>query len=133
MSKAISTKEAFKKVLLALIAARGITQRQLAFTIDTSPSNLNQRVNAGSMKPDMILKIDKVLKSDILAYVQRIENGEKWSNVLKDIESNIPTKPTIQKDYDELIQDQQRKIAQLEDQVDTLIRTIDRLQREREL
>ncbi|MEZ4800620.1 MAG: helix-turn-helix transcriptional regulator [Flavobacteriales bacterium] len=133
MGKAISTNEAFRRVLLALISVKGITQRQLAFAIDTSPSNLNQRINAGSMKPEMILKIDKALQTDILAFVQRIENGEKWKNVLMEIESNVPSKPATQKDYDELIQDQQRKIAQLEDQVDTLIRTIDRLQRESEL
>lgn len=133
MTKVMSTNEAFKKILLALLSVKGVTQRQLAISIDTSPSNLNQRINAGSMKPEMILKIDKVLQTEILAYVQRLENGEKWSSVLKDIQSDAPSKPTSQKDYDELILVQQRKIAQLEDQVDTLIRTIDRIQREREM
>lgn len=132
MSKGNSTNEAMRKVIMALLKVRGVSQRLLAIELDTSPSNLNQRINAGSMKPDMILKLDKILSTDILAFVQRLESGEKWSNVLRDIESNTQHVPSAAKNYEKLINDQQRKIVQLEEQVDTLIRAIDRLQRDKE-
>lgn len=131
MNKGNSTNEAMRKVIMALLKTKGMSQRQLAIELDTSPSNLNQRINAGSMKPDMILKLDQVLATDVLAFVQRLESGEKWNAILKDIEANKTHIPSAVKNYEKLINDQQRKIWQLEEQVDTLIRAIDRLQRDK--
>lgn len=131
MNKGNSTNEAMRKVIMALLKTKGMSQRQLAIELDTSPSNLNQRINAGSMKPDMILRLDQVLATDVLAFVQRLESGEKWNAILKDIETNKVHIPSAARNYEKLINDQQRKIVQLEEQVDTLIRAIDRLQRDK--
>lgn len=127
MVRGLSDKEALKQVILGLLAERGMSQRQLAIELDTSPSNLNQRINAGSMRPEMIMKLDRLLGSDVLSLAQRLKNGEKWSEVLLELKAYKSGKVKTPKDYERIISDQQDTISELQEQVSTLIATLNKL------
>jgi len=87
--------EAFSKVLMALIDAKKVSQRQLAMELDTSPSNFNQRILAGSMRPYMIMHLNEILNVDLIQLVHRHYEGEPLSNIIEYALNNSPvfTKP----------------------------------------
>jgi hypothetical protein len=82
--------EAFSKVLMALIDAKKVSQRQLAMELDTSPSNFNQRILAGSMRPYMIMHLNEILNVDLIQLVHRHYEGEPLSNVIDYALNNAP-------------------------------------------
>jgi hypothetical protein len=101
-----------------------MSQRQLSIELDTSPSNLNQRINAGSMRPDMIMKINKIFNTDLLQLVIRLQNGEKSDVIIKSLSNNNSvTKESIQL-LKNTIAEQEKTIAYHQEQVGTLITTI---------
>lgn len=124
MGYSLKKKEAFKSVILALLDAKRISQRELATELDTSPSNLNQRILAGSMRPDMILKINEQLDVDLLGMIARYEKGEQIQSILK--EELDPLKHYKRKesgsyhDLKELLETQQKSIELLSNQVQIL-------------
>ena len=83
--------EAFSKVLMALIDAKKVSQRQLAMELDTSPSNFNQRILAGSMRPYMIMHLNEILNVDLIQLVHRHYEGEPLSNIIDYALNNSPT------------------------------------------
>lgn len=87
--------EAFSKVLMALIDAKKVSQRQLAMELDTSPSNFNQRILAGSMRPYMIMHLNEILNVDLIQLVHRHYEGEPLSHIIEYAMNNSPvfTKP----------------------------------------
>ncbi len=117
-------KDAFKTVVLALLDAKRISQRELAIELDTSPSNLNQRIIAGSMRPDMILRFNDYLDVDLLNMVSKFEKGETMHLILK--EELDPLKHYKRREsisyheLKELIETQGKAIKLLADQVQTL-------------
>lgn len=124
MGYSTKKKEAFKSVVLALLDAKRISQRELAIELDTSPSNLNQRILAGSMRPEMILKINQYLDVDLLGMISRYEKGEQIQLILK--EELDPLKHYKRRenssfhDLKELIIMQQKSIELLNNQVQLL-------------
>lgn len=82
--------EAFSKVLMALIDAKKVSQRQLAMELDTSPSNFNQRILAGSMRAYMIMHLNEILNVDLIQLVHRHYEGEPLSNVIDYALNNAP-------------------------------------------
>jgi len=126
MSQKWSESEALKYVILAIIKERGYSQRQLAIEMDASPSNLNQRINAGSMKPEMIMKLEKVLNADILSMAQRLKDGEKWSNIIGEFRDKVNGKAKTIKEYEKIIREQEQAISELQEQVGTLISALNK-------
>lgn len=126
MSQKWSESEALKYVILAIMKERGYSQRQLAIEMDASPSNLNQRINAGSMKPEMIMKLEKVLNADILSMAQRLKDGEKWPNIIGEFRDKVSGKAKTMKEYEKIIRDQQQTISELQEQVGTLISALNK-------
>jgi hypothetical protein len=76
-------REAFSKVVMALLDAKNLSQRQVALDLDTSPSNFNQRILAGSMRPGMIMQFNKLLSVDLLRLVYLYEQGESLSSIIE--------------------------------------------------
>jgi hypothetical protein len=76
-------REAFSKVVMALLDAKNLSQRQVALELDTSPSNFNQRILAGSMRPGMIMQFNKLLNVDLLRLVYLYEQGESLSTIIE--------------------------------------------------
>lgn len=76
-------REAFSKVVMALLDAKNLSQRQVALELDTSPSNFNQRILAGSMRPVMIMQFNKLLGVDLLRLVYMYEQGESLSTIVE--------------------------------------------------
>jgi predicted XRE-type DNA-binding protein len=76
-------REAFSKVVMALLDAKNLSQRQVALELDTSPSNLNQRILAGSMRPGMIMQFNKLLGVDLLHLVNLHIQGESLSSIIQ--------------------------------------------------
>ena len=76
-------REAFSKVLLALLDAKNLSQRQVALELDTSPSNFNQRILAGSMRPGMIMELNKMLGVDLLKLAAQYEQGASLNAVIE--------------------------------------------------
>jgi hypothetical protein len=76
-------REAFSKVVMALLDAKNLSQRQVALELDTSPSNFNQRILAGSMRPGMIMQFNKLLNVDLLRLVYLYEQGESLSSIIE--------------------------------------------------
>ena len=76
-------REAFSKVVMALLDAKNLSQRQVALDLDTSPSNFNQRILAGSMRPGMIMQFNKLLSVDLLRLVYLYEQGESLSAIIE--------------------------------------------------
>ena len=126
MSQKWSESEALKYVILSIMKEHSISQRQLAIEIDASPSNLNQRINAGSMKPEMMMKIEKALNADILSMAQRLKDGEKWANIIGEFRDKVSGKAKTMKEYEKIIRDQQQTISELQDQVGTLISALNK-------
>ncbi len=77
-------REAFKKVVMALLDAKRLSQRQVALELDTSPSNFNQRILAGSMRPHMIMKLNQIMGVDLLQLVQRHADGAPLIEIVQE-------------------------------------------------
>ncbi len=75
-------REAFSKVVMALLDAKNLSQRQIALELDTSPSNFNQRILAGSMRPDMIMEFNRILRVDLLKLVELYEQGQNLNAII---------------------------------------------------
>jgi uncharacterized coiled-coil protein SlyX len=124
MSPKTKRNNAFKQVIIALLDHKVMSQRQLSIKLDTSPSNLNQRINAGSMRPDMILKLNEIFNTDILQLTIRHQNGEKLESLMKSLDSpNALSKESIA-EFKNMIEEQEKTIVYLQNQVNTLITTI---------
>lgn len=82
-----SKKEAFSAVLLAFMDYKGLSQRKFAEKIDSKPANFNKRVAAGSMRADMILKINETFGIDLLSMVNRVLAGESVDSVVKNAQA----------------------------------------------
>ena len=124
MSPKTKRNNAFKQVIIALLDHKVMSQRQLSIMLDTSPSNLNQRINAGSMRPDMILKLNEIFNTDILQLTIRHQNGEKLESLMKSLDSpNALSKESID-EFKNTIEEQEKTIVYLQNQVNTLITTI---------
>jgi len=124
MSPKTKRNNAFKQVIIALLDHKVMSQRQLSIMLDTSPSNLNQRINAGSMRPDMILKLNEIFNTDILQLTIRHQNGEKLESLMKSLDSpNALSKESIA-EFKNTIEEQEKTIVYLQNQVNTLITTI---------
>ena len=124
MSPKTKRNNAFKQVIIALLDHKAMSQRQLSIKLDTSPSNLNQRINAGSMRPDMILKLNEIFNTDILQLTIRHQNGEKLESLMKSLDSpNALSKESIA-EFKNTIEEQEKTIVYLQNQVNTLITTI---------
>ena len=124
MSPKTKRNNAFKQVIIALLDHKVMSQRQLSIKLDTSPSNLNQRINAGSMRPDMILKLNEIFNTDILQLTIRHQNGEKIESLMNSLDSpNALSKESIA-EFKNTIEEQEKTIVYLQNQVNTLITTI---------
>lgn len=124
MSPKTKRNNAFKQVIIALLDHKVMSQRQLSIMLDTSPSNLNQRINAGSMRPDMILKLNEIFKTDILQLTIRHQNGEKIESLIKSLDDpNAISKDSVTQ-LKNTIEEQEKTILYLQNQVNTLITTI---------
>lgn len=124
MSPKTKRNNAFKQVIIALLDYKVMSQRQLSIMLDTSPSNLNQRINAGSMRPDMILKLNEIFKTDILQLTIRHQNGEKLESLMKSLDApNALNKESVT-EFKNTIEEQEKTIVYLQNQVNTLITTI---------
>ena len=124
MSPKTKRNNAFKQVIIALLDHKAMSQRQLSIKLDTSPSNLNQRINAGSMRPDMILKLNEIFNTDILQLTIRHQNGEKIESLMNSLDSpNALSKESIA-EFKNTIEEQEKTIVYLQNQVNTLITTI---------
>lgn len=124
MSPKTKRNNAFKQVIIALLDYKVMSQRQLSIMLDTSPSNLNQRINAGSMRPDMILKLNEIFNTDILQLTIRHQNGEKLESLMKSLDApNALNKESVT-EFKNTIEEQEKTIVYLQNQVNTLITTI---------
>lgn len=124
MSPKTKRNNAFKQVIIALLDHKVMSQRQLSIKLDTSPSNLNQRINAGSMRPDMILKLNEIFNTDILQLTIRHQNGEKLESLMKSLDApNALNKESVT-EFKNTIEEQEKTIVYLQNQVNTLITTI---------
>ena len=124
MSPKTKRNNAFKQVIIALLDHKVMSQRQLSIMLDTSPSNLNQRINAGSMRPDMILKLNEIFNTDILQLTIRHQNGEKLESLMKSLDSPIALSKESIAEFKNTIEEQEKTIVYLQNQVNTLITTI---------
>ncbi len=124
MAKSVKRKAAMTSVILALLKARGLSQRQLALEMDASPSNLNQRINAGSMKPEMIMQINHILKADILYLTEKVSQGASINQLISNTGSNGEKNTLSPVEYQKIIDEQGRTISELQEQVSTLISTL---------
>jgi len=117
-------KEAFSKVVMALLDAKNLSQRQVALELDTSPSNLNQRILAGSMRPGMIMQFNKLLGVDLLRLVYLYEQGETLSTIIENAQNDSMTgivavsHPTLE--LNELVAAQSLAIRELQGQIEEL-------------
>ena len=114
-------REAFSKVVMALLDAKNLSQRQLALELDTSPSNFNQRILAGSMRPDMIMAFNKILGIDLLKLIEMYESGETLNTI---IQSALQSSSTSKQELSEsssnlanLIEEQNRTLSALQSQI----------------
>jgi len=114
-------REAFSKVVMGLLHAKNLSQRQVAMELDTSPSNFNQRIVAGSMRPGMIMQFNKLLGVDLLRLVYLYEQGENLITIIDHAGSDPMTpsgnesKPSTE--LHELIVAQSKAIKDLKDQL----------------
>ena len=117
--------EAFSKVLMALIDAKKVSQRQLAMELDTSPSNFNQRILAGSMRPYMIMHLNEILNVDLIQLVHRHYEGEPLSNIIEYALNNAPafSKPLGKSspNANQIIKQQAETIKSLQTQIKQLM------------
>ena len=124
MSPKTKRNNAFKQVIIALLDHKVMSQRQLSIMLDTSPSNLNHRINAGSMRPDMILKLNEIFNTDILQLTIRHQNGEKIESLMKSLDAPNAINTESVTEFKNTIDEQEKTIVYLQNQVNTLINTI---------
>ena len=117
-------REAFSKVVMALLDAKNLSQRQVALELDTSPSNFNQRILAGSMRPGMIMQFNKLLGVDLLRLVYLYEQGESLSSIIENAGKESATSNTYSNqpssELYELVVAQSHAISTLQEQVSQL-------------
>lgn len=119
-------REAFSKVVMALLDAKNLSQRQVALELDTSPSNFNQRILAGSMRPGMIMQFNKLLEVDLLRLVYLYEQGESLSSIIDQAmkpESKSMSSHEMQPSTElfDMIVAQNKTIAELQLQIKDLV------------
>ena len=119
-------REAFSKVVMALLDAKNLSQRQVALELDTSPSNFNQRILAGSMRPGMIMQFNKILGVDLLRLVYLYEQGESLSSIIEHAmnpEARTITSQDMQPTSEmfDMIVSQTKTIAELQLQIKDLV------------
>lgn len=119
-------REAFSKVVMALLDAKNLSQRQVALDLDTSPSNFNQRILAGSMRPGMIMQFNKLLSVDLLRLVYLYEQGESLSSIIEYAlhpESKAITSGELQPSSEmfDMIVAQNKTISELQLQIKDLV------------
>ena len=119
-------REGFSKVVLALLDAKNLSQRKVALDLDTSPSNFNQRILAGSMRPGMIMHFNKLLNVDLLRLVNYYEQGETLNSILEHAlqpEKKVSVKTDIQPSIEmyEMIATQTKTISELQLQITDLV------------
>ncbi len=119
-------REAFSKVVMALLDAKNLSQRQVALELDTSPSNFNQRILAGSMRPGMIMQFNSLLGVDLLRLVYHYEQGESLSSIIDYAmkpESKSMTSHEMQPSSDlvDMIVAQNKTISELQLQIKDLV------------
>lgn len=76
-------------VLVALLNKKKMTQKELAYALDTTPSNLSARLKAGSMTSKMMRAISKILGEDLVALIVRHEAGESVESILDNKEPKL--------------------------------------------
>jgi len=124
-------REAFKKVVMALLDAKRLSQRQVALELDTSPSNFNQRILAGSMRPHMIMKLNQIMGVDLLQLVQRHADGTPLIEIVQEAirqEQGI-FNPKVNADtieYQRIIQHQNDVITGLQAQIKEMMDQMNR-------
>ena len=124
-------REAFKKVVMALLDAKRLSQRQVALELDTSPSNFNQRILAGSMRPHMIMKLNQIIGVDLLQLVQRHADGTPLIEIVQEAirqEQGI-FNPKVNADtieYQRIIQHQNDVITGLQAQIKEMMDQMNR-------
>ena len=126
MKMDLKQREGFSKVVLALLDAKNLSQRQVALDLDTSPSNFNQRILAGSMRPGMIMHFNKLLNVDLLRLVNYYEQGETLNSILEHAlqpEKKVSVKTDIQPSIEmyEMIATQTKTISELQLQITDLV------------
>jgi hypothetical protein len=119
-------REAFSKVVMALLDAKNLSQRQVALDLDTSPSNFNQRILAGSMRPGMIMQFNKLLDVDLLRLVFLYEQGESLSSIIEHAlhpEAKVLTGSDLQPNSEmhDMIVAQNKTISELQLQIKDLV------------
>lgn len=119
-------REAFSKVVMALLDAKNLSQRQVALELDTSPSNFNQRILAGSMRPGMIMQFNKILDVDLLRLVYLYEQGESLGAIIDlamNPESRTPHSHEMQPSSEmfDMIVAQNKTISELQLQIKDLV------------
>lgn len=124
-------REAFSKVVMALLDAKNLSQRQVALELDTSPSNFNQRILAGSMRPGMIMQFNKLLGVDLLRLVYLHEQGDSLSSIMEiaaqseDYEhAGREMQPSSE--LFEMIAAQNRTISELQHQIQDLVNQLNK-------
>jgi len=114
-------REAFSKVVMALLDAKNLSQRQVALELDTSASNFNQRILAGSMRPDMIMEFNKILGVDLLRLIELYEGGEPLNSIIHSaIQNDGESKheqPGASTNLTDLIEEQNRTLSALQSQI----------------
>ena len=124
-------REAFSKVVMALLDAKNLSQRQVALELDTSPSNFNQRILAGSMRPGMIMQFNKLLGVDLLRLVYLHEQGESLSSIM-DIAAQSEDYEHAGREMQpsselfEMIAAQNRTISELQHQIQDLVNQLNK-------
>jgi hypothetical protein len=124
-------REAFSKVVMALLDAKNLSQRQVALELDTSPSNFNQRILAGSMRPGMIMQFNKLLGVDLLRLVYLHEQGDSLSSIMEiaaQSEDYEHAGREIQPSSElfEMIAAQNRTISELQHQIQDLVNQLNK-------
>ena len=119
-------REAFSKVVMALLDAKNLSQRQVALDLDTSPSNFNLRILAGSMRPGMIMQFNKLLNIDLLRLVYLYEQGESLGSIIEyalHAESKSMTSTDLQPTAEmyDMIVAQNKTISELQLQIKDLV------------
>lgn len=124
-------REAFSKVVMALLDAKNLSQRQVALELDTSPSNFNQRILAGSMRPGMIMQFNKLLGVDLLRLVYLHEQGDSLSSIMEiaaqseDYE-HAGREMQSSSELFEMIAAQNRTISELQHQIQDLVNQLNK-------
>jgi len=76
-------------VVVALLNKKKMTQKELAYALDTTPSNLSARLKAGSMTSKMMRAVSKILGEDLIGLTVRHESGESIDSILENQEPKL--------------------------------------------